>query len=112
MKDPSAENINNFNAHRNILKVVLKNAKKQYYMDKFKLNHGNSKATWQCITELMGKTAMTDDSPEQIYDDNHDLVAEDAAQAEIFNEYFSNVGLKLKDKIQSVDMDPTELLPN
>ena len=112
LKNNSPENIDNYQTYRNILKTVLMRAKRQYFMNKFKDNEGNMKKTWKCIGELMGKNKSDDDAPEQIFDQNRDLISDNKALAEAFNAYFSEIGVKLKNKIQPVNNSPLELVEN
>ena len=109
-KDPTPENIATFQAYRNILNTLLKNSKKQYFTAKFSEHSGNTKQTWKYIKQLMGRKDGKDDSPDHIVDPDGKLIASPSEQAELFNEFFAEVGTKLKNKIQQVNSDPLELI--
>ena len=99
-----------YQRHRNILKAVLKNAKKTYYENKFKENKNDSKKTWATISELLGKSANDSEEPKQIHDSRGNLVSDNLGIAQILNHYFSRIGLQLKNKIHQVDFDPLSLV--
>ena len=109
LKKPTQENIANYSTYRNILKMVLKSAKQQYYAKEFRKNHGNSKKTWSTVSELMGNKSEKSGAPKEIRD-NDKLATDSKDIARVLNKYFSEVGLQLKANIPNVDCDPLELI--
>lgn len=80
-------------------------------MQQFRQNHGDSKKTWACISELIGNNHEEQDIPDKIYDNNNIPISDNEDKANIFNKYFSEIGLELKSKIKSVDLDPIDSVP-
>ena len=106
LKHPCQDNNERYHTYRNILKTVLKKAKKMFYENKFNENRNNPKKMWATISELMGKSTDNDSAPKHICNTEGVRISDNAVQAEILNNYFSEIGLELKSKILRVDFDP------
>lgn len=111
IKSPSAENKLIYNRYRNLLTRLLRNAKKNFYMDEIKKNRGNSKKTWNTLSTLMNSSKKTNPIPDQMNDGDNKLY-NDACIAESFNKYFSQIGEQLNNAIPPSSFDPLHLIPN
>ena len=74
--------------HQNLLRFLIKQAKKKYYAEKFQKFHGNKKRTWQLINELRGKGKQEMKSSFII--SNERIVCRRLI-AEQFNSYFAEI---------------------
>ena len=111
LRYPTEENKLRCVRYRNVLNNVLKCAKKNYFTNEIRNNRNNSKATWNIIFDLIGKRNHSDDSLDGLLGQNGEPASTDAQKAECLNDYFSEVGDKLKEKIRRVNYDPFELVP-
>lgn len=66
MKQPFAITLKNeFKIYRNILNKLIRNAKIDYFNDKFNQNKGNARKTWEYITELLNVNRLCPDPIER-----------------------------------------------
>ena len=87
-----------YKKYRNMLTTILRNAKKLYYGDLFKKHKGNTRKTWNTINELLGKNNGSKDFVEKLNHKVNDVQIESnnpTEVAEIFNDFFVNVGNNL-----------------
>ena len=64
LNKPTPQNILTYNRYRNILTKLLKNAKKQYFNAEFDKCAGDTKKTWDVLSNLMNAKPKTDNIPE------------------------------------------------
>ena len=112
LHQPSVANITKYNKYRNLLTTIIRRAKKNYYDNEFAKNAGNSKETWKTLQSLIKSKQSRDDGPKNIKDRNDHLVSADSDIAESFNEFFTEIGNKLKNSIPSTSFDPLKLINN
>ena len=87
----------NYKTSRNQINIELRNAKQNYYYTKIAGQKCNPKKAWKSINNLLGKetkqTVVNElNMGESTLNDPQDI-------AEVFNEYFSNIGPDLASKI-------------
>ena len=76
---------------KNLVKSLLKTAKRQYYQGKFQDSRGDTAATWKLIKDIIPNNNNKSNSLDSI-----NL----KEKAEEFNEYFANVGKKTYEETQ------------
>ena len=83
-------NINktNFTTFRNYLNSLIKNEKKKYYINVFKLSEKNSKETWKNINKLINPKLS---SFNLILESNTNVIKNKLDVANYFNNYFLNL---------------------
>ena len=77
-----------YKQHRKILQTSIKNAKSNYYHNKFDKHKGDPKNTWKIINELRGKTRS---DPKWSFVINEERITCRRAIANKFNDYFCNL---------------------
>ncbi|XP_077991076.1 uncharacterized protein LOC144445410 [Glandiceps talaboti] len=90
-----------YNLYRNVLTKLLRSAKRHYYKNKLSSVSGNTNKTWQVINEIINKNSTKGDAPRKIKLDNDELVTESSHIANIFCEYFTNIGPNLASRIHT-----------
>jgi hypothetical protein len=108
--NPSMFNTTQYKKYRNLLNTIIRGAKKQYYQNEFAKHVGDSKETWKTIQNLMNTKQRKDDDPTCIKDVNEHLIVEDNSIAETFNDFFTEIGNKLKANIPPTTFDPLQLV--
>ncbi|NRB82089.1 MAG: hypothetical protein HRU38_26130 [Saccharospirillaceae bacterium] len=88
----------NYKKHRQLLNNVIKNAKSNYYSDKFEVANGNIKKTWEVINELRGKKKGSL-KPSFILDDK--LIKDRRVIANEFNKYFTSIAYNMNSKLDN-----------
>ena len=89
-----------FKAFSNILKKLLKNAKKSYFSNLFHTYKTDIKKTWSTIKILLNKNHIFKKSPNR-FKFNNEFIEGDKNIAAKFNEYFVNIGKKLTSNEQT-----------
>ena len=112
LKHPSPDNTVKYIWYRNTLNKLLRSAKRAYYQSEFAKHTGNTKETWKTLQTLIKSKSKTDEVPNQIADENGDLLSEDVDIAEKFNSFFTEIGERLRENIPSSSFDPLQLIPN
>ena len=112
-KDPILKTVkhNKFKEYRNILKLLLKDSKKQYFNEFFKNNINNIKNTWKGIKDIINIKSKVNSQPNCIFHNNSNI-SDPKIIADSFNEYFSNVGKKIQSKIPVTNLKYDEYLDN
>ena len=82
-------NYNYFKAYTEILKLVLVNAKRNYFTHEFEKYNKSSKKTWETINKLYGKDKKS--QPRLLTLDNGEEITDEEQIATLFNQYFANV---------------------
>ena len=100
----------NFIKYRNILKKTIQSAEKMYYATKFSENSLNAQKTWLIINEILSKPQKR--SLVNCLTDPDGKLLTNLQAAEMFNEYFSNIGANLAEKIATAKTDFSHYMPN
>ena len=88
----------NFKTYERILKNMIEESKQKYYFDTFSAQKNDIKKTWATIDEKLNRKKNTADFPEEfLYKEKTITDLKDIANS--FNEYFSNIGPSLSEKI-------------
>ena len=87
-----------YKSSRNAANIALRNAKREYYATKFLNNKTNPKHAWKTVNEILGRSQKQNivneiNLPEKTVTSTSELV-------NVFNDYFTDVGPKLAEKIE------------
>ena len=88
----------NYKKQRQLVNKAIKNAKSNYYSNKFEAANGNTKKTWEIINELRGKKKGSL-KPSFIVDDK--LIKDRRVIANEFNKYFTSIAHNMNGKLNS-----------
>ena len=97
-----------FLSYRNILKNIIRCAVKNYYAVKFSENLDNAQKTWHLINEILAKPQK---NILNSLTDSKGCLYSDSIAADMFNEYFANVGPDLSKKIPSTKTTFAHYIP-
>jgi Reverse transcriptase (RNA-dependent DNA polymerase) len=89
-----------FKTLRNLVKYKIRDSKKKFYEAKFKENISDSKKTWKTVNELLKGTSKKSETYTIEIDGtkiNHETQIADS-----FNEYFSKIGLKIQNEMDTI----------
>ena len=81
---------NKYLKYRNKLKIILSNAERNFYLQKFDYYKGNAKKTWETLNKLLNRSTNSNLTEEIKV--NGKLTCDNTLIAETFNEYFANIG--------------------
>ena len=84
-----------YKATRNRVKRLIRDAEITYWREQFAKSE-NSKNFWQVVSEAQGKRARRQIPPVQ--DSDGTILTNDTNKAEVMNNYFANIGIKLAEK--------------
>ena len=98
-----------FKLYRNKLNHLLKLSKKQYYSNYFLKNIKDSKRIWNGIKQIIHFKPPTSHRTIKIITNNN-VVTDPQMIAEMFNNFFANIGKDLACSIPNVEMSPLEYL--
>jgi hypothetical protein len=105
LKNPSPTNVSKFKSYRNIYNKVIRLAKKLHYDKLFSKFRSNLKKTWQVLHEVIKKSNDKSNSVQNILVDNVSIT-DPLQMANHFNEFFSNVAVKIAQDIVPTDRPP------
>ena len=92
-----------YKKYRNTYNKLIKAAKLSTLNDQIKFNSGNSRKIWKLVNENIHKSNTKGGSPEKIKIDNSEIT-DTKDMACHFNDFFTNIGPRLANKIQT-DID-------
>ena len=82
----------NLSVYNKILKRLIREAKAEFYNNKFKKCHSDSKETWKTVNSVLNKTKK-DNLPETFYINNENISNKNVL-VNNFNSYFGEIGEK------------------
>ena len=98
IKDRTEDSKNKFNDSCRVYKAAVREAKRNYYSNKFNEYSKDMKKTWETINTLIKKGKKTHSIPSLFRDSNRDY-STFSEIAEGFNSFFVNVGPRLANEI-------------
>ena len=110
LSNPSLSNITKYNRYRNILTRVIRDAKRKYYLNELNKHADNSKETWNTLQALINSKKEIRDAPSKLIDSNGNSFTEDSDIAEIFNNFFTEIGENLRKDIPHTSLDPLQYI--
>ena len=90
----------NVNNYCKILDKTIRLAKKNYFHSKFEKFKFDIRKTWKCINEVLSRKKVKQEFPSQ-FKINGNLINDKQNIANEFNEYFTNIGPKLSQMIET-----------
>ena len=93
----------NYKTSRNKVNIQLRNAKKNYYSTKISDQKCNPKEAWKTINDILGRQRKPTVVNELKLGENSLTNTKDIA--EVFNDYFSNIGPDLASKIDTPNLN-------
>ena len=103
------QKIGDYKRYANMLTYLKNKSKTDYYCMQFSKYRDNLKQTWKLIGTLVKRKTKGQSYPARIIY-NKKAFTQQADIAELFNNYFVNVGPTLARKIKSDNMDPTQYI--
>ena len=89
---------NEYKRYRNLIVSLTRLSEKKYYQSYFKDNYNNIRKTWDGIKSIINISNMKSMSPSSL-NVNNKINTNPVDIANCFNDYFSNIGSKLAEKI-------------
>ena len=96
---------NEYNEYRNSLAKQIRNAKTNYWHNKFNEAQRDPKNTWNYINQILSRKVASNEPPTHIQIDDK-CVKNEKEIAEAFNNYFSKVGSNLSSTIKNHQTSP------
>jgi hypothetical protein len=108
VSEPTEENVQRYKRFKAVYFRVLRGAKKLYFTSKLTANLKNPKKTWETLNEILGKSKQKESlSKINIYD----VPESDPPKiANHYNSFFTSIGKKISDDVQSVDTQPEDYI--
>ena len=100
LKNRTLYRFDTYKTCRNTVNAMIRKAKREYYNRKFEFAKNNMKVTWKVIYDVMNKKRATKNDIISIEHDGENITDKQDI-ANIFNEYFVSIGLKLQNKIHN-----------
>ena len=98
-----------YKSYKNKLTKILRQAETQYYSEELNSVKGDIKNTWRVLKNVINKN-VSKDSPHNSFTYRGSKITSSDKIADIFNEYFVNVGPSLAQKIDIVNKAPVDYL--
>ena len=102
---------NRYNACKEELKHLLKNAKQEYISKHINDNLGNSRKIWKAINEII-HNKFTRDTTDIYLDDNGNIITNQKLVANRFNKFYTNVAKNLVKKLGKPNTKYQDYLKN
>ncbi|KAJ8047339.1 putative serine racemase [Holothuria leucospilota] len=93
-----------YTKYRNILTSVIKNAKKMYYANLLSLHRNDSGKIWEILNNVIG--TKKSDGINATFVCNDEVINDNYAVCNGFNEYFASVAQNLSDKLPTSHVNP------
>ena len=104
-KYPSIENTENYNKYKNKVLSDVRKAEREYHRQEFEMTKNDLRKSWKVIKNIIDKDQKNNQiqTPQFLF--NNRKVSDAVEVANIFNDYFTNVGSNLAEHIIS-DRNP------
>ena len=109
-KNPTLTNTHIYKRYRKTLNQTLEFAEKEHYDYLLNMHKSNLKKSWQVIKEILNKKKTNSISDRFLINDQ--LVTYKHQIASNFNDYFTNIGSTLAEKIDPSPVDPLSYITN
>ena len=104
LKEPTAENINNYKHYKTELNRLMKVMERNHYQELLQANKNNTRKTWSIIKEVINKKTQNRSPVHFKLGDR--LISDKTLIASKFNQYFNNVGCDLAKRIPHSELNP------
>ena len=105
---PSANNVTKYKQLKNGLNHKLRQAEKHYYQSILNYNKNNIKETWKVLNSIIQRKRSNNCQTSFKLGDT--VIDDPQIICETFNDYFSNIGITLANKIPTSDFQPTTFM--
>ena len=106
----SLVNENKYKKYRNVLTNVLRDAKRLYFERKFAESKNDGKKTWALLNEILNRKSDHDDKiPDTLKGDEEEVYGGNDIP-NVFNDYFSSIGVQLDSKMPTTDSNPLKFV--
>lgn len=113
IKNFTAENKVEYTRYRNFLNKLIRNTKNNYYQNEIIQAGTDYKKVWEIINCAANKvTKKVRASDINIINDNNEEICDNEEKANIFNNFFTNIGQKMLEKIETVNELPNDFIVN
>ena len=104
-KYPGIENTENYNKYKNKVLSDVRKAEREYHRQEFEMTKNDVRKSWKVIKNIIDKDQKNNQiqTPQFLF--NNRKVSDAVEVANIFNDYFTNVGSNLAEHIIS-DRNP------
>ena len=102
-KNPTDEILIKYKRYKNKLTTIIRHAERQHYTHLLELNKYNLKKSWNIFKNILGKNNRNIQNNYITYNDT--VITDSKEIADIFNNYFVNIGSSLSHRIKG-DVDP------
>ena len=98
-KYPSIENTENYNKYKNKVLSDVRKAEREYHRQEFEMTKNDLRKSWKVIKNIIDKDQKNNQiqTPQFLF--NNRKVSDAVEVANIFNDYFTNVGSNLAEHI-------------
>ena len=108
-KNPTSNNKKDYVKYKNKLQHLLRIAERKFYQDEMTKNQNNLRQSWKTINMAINRRKKAKFKTKYIKvgnnrSDNHNIIADH------FNNFFTNVGITLDNKIPKADKDPLSFI--
>ena len=93
-----------FKKYRNLLSLLLRQSKKNYFKDYFSNQTNNLRNLWKGIKDIIGSSSKTNEPPVVLVD-KHNSLHSNYQKANHFNEFFGSIAEHTKNQIRPSDSD-------
>jgi len=100
-KQYSDELDSKFKTYRNNLKKLIEITRQNYYKEQVKEAGNNNKKVWQCINEATNNVSKKSSKILSIDDGNGEMIDDEQEIANVFNNFFTNIGKNIAAKIDN-----------
>ena len=104
LKEPTAENVNNYKHYKTELNRLMKVMERNHYQELLQANKNNTRKTWSIIKEVINKKTQNRSPVHFKLGDR--LISDKTLIASKFNQYFNNVGCDLAKRIPHSELNP------
>ncbi len=108
-QDRKTELFQSYKLKRNLIKTLIRESKRGYYVHYFEENKSNSKKTWEGIRKIVNTSKANNVSPVQI-NYNNEIKTDKKEMAQSFNDFLVGIGSMVENKIPKGKQKYTDFL--
>ena len=109
LRHKTQDNIKRYKNYKNKLGKIMKKEERKYLNDKIESYKHDLKKSWQTINDIIGKNDRLK-RVQTKFRINGKLITDKKEVSNLFNNFFSNVGKTLDDKIPKASIDPVSFI--
>ncbi|MBM3939105.1 MAG: hypothetical protein FJ333_10715, partial [Sphingomonadales bacterium] len=98
-----------YRTYRNIYNSLIRKSRTLYYSDNISVNQKNPKKVWDIIKEALNKQSSDNSIPEILQ--NHTNLTCNVDKANVFNRFFTNIGLEIHNTVPPSSKSFADFLP-